>query len=192
MVAATVSRPPPAFSRDRRSGVKLFIVPLLPFVWLFWPVEYATTLKSLPGGLVEQMNQRRFWFQPDLVARLELMTLAEDGDDLFAAQLGEYLRFRSRRFDHHDFRLRTIIGNREMLRPHAIDRGPAVGIGGCRRQRQLDAVRPFEAGAAVGLDLAFEEIHRRRADEARDKLVVRPVVKFERRAGLFADDVIHH
>src|SRR3984885_3715224 len=166
MVAATVSRPPPAFSRDRRSDVKLFIFPFLPCVWLFWPVEYATTLKSLAGGLVEQMNQRRFWFQPDPVARLELMTLAEDGDDLFAAELGEHLRFRSRRFDHHDFRLRAIIGNREMLRPHAIDRGPAVRIGRRRRQRQLHAVRPFETGAAVGLDLAFEEVHRRSADKA--------------------------
>src|ERR1700733_15130239 len=132
MVAATVSRPPPAFSRDRRSDVKLFIVPLLPFVWLFWPVEYATTLKSLAGTLVEQMNQRRFRLQPDLVARLELMTLAEDGDDLLPPELGEDLRFRSRRFDHDDFGFRTVVSNREMLRPHPINRRPAVGIGGRR------------------------------------------------------------
>src|SRR3984957_8338709 len=158
MVAAAASRPPPVFSRDRRSGVKLFIVPFLPFYWLFGrPVNTQQILKSLAGTLVEQMNQRRFRFQPDLVARLELMTLAEDGDDLLAAELGEDLRFRSRRFDHDDFGFRPVVSNREMLRPHPINRGPAVGVGGRGRQRQLDAVRPFEAGAAVGLDLAFEE-----------------------------------
>src|ERR1700722_8510789 len=102
MVAAAASRPPPVFSRDRRSGVKLFIVPFLPFYWLFGrPVNTQQILKSLAGRLVEQMNQRRLRFQPDLVARLELMTLAEDGDNLLAAQLVEHLRFQSSQLDNH-------------------------------------------------------------------------------------------
>ena len=40
--------------------------------------------------------------------------------------------------------------------------------------------------------LAFEEIHRRRTDEAGDELVVRMIVKLERRAHLLDDAVMHH
>ena len=40
------------------------------------------------------MHECRVWLQPDLVARIELVTLAEYGDDLLAAELGEHLGFR--------------------------------------------------------------------------------------------------
>jgi len=78
-------------------------------------------VQSLPRGLVEQMHERRIGLQPDLVARIELVPLAEYGDDLFAAELGEDLGLRAGRLDHDDLGFSTIIGNREMLGPHAID-----------------------------------------------------------------------
>src|ERR1700761_270641 len=59
-------------------------------------------LQALAGRVVEQMHQRRVRLEPDLVARTELVTLAEDRDDLLAAELGKHLGLRSRRLDHHD------------------------------------------------------------------------------------------
>ena len=61
------------------------------------------------------------------------MALAEHGDDLLAAELGEHLGFRTGRLDHDDLGLGAVVGDGEVLRPHAIDRGPAFGIGGRRR-----------------------------------------------------------
>src|SRR3954469_1137032 len=113
------------------------------------------------------MYERRIRLEPHLVARTELMPLAEHGDDLLAAELGEDLGLRTGRLDHDDLGLGAVIGDGEMLGPHAVDRRLAVGIGGCRLERQLDAVRAFEEGTAVDLYLAFEKVHRRRTDEAR-------------------------
>src|SRR5882757_4470177 len=106
------------------------------------------------------MDERWIRLQPDLVARTELVTFAEYRDDLLAAELGEHLGFRAGWLDHDDLGLSAVIGDREVLGPHAIDGRQALGIGGRRLKRQLDAVRTFKAGAAVRLDLAFEEIHR--------------------------------
>ena len=60
-----------------------------------------------------------------------------------------------------------------------------------RQQRQTHPVGALEFQPAVGVDFAVEEIHRRRADEARDEQVLRPVVKLERRADLFHQAVMH-
>ena len=62
------------------------------------------------------------------------MTFAEYRDDLLAAELGEDLGFRSGRLHHHDFGFGAVIGDGEMFGPHAVDRRPAVGIGGRRRR----------------------------------------------------------
>ena len=51
---------------------------------------------------------------------------------------------------------------------------------------------PSKLALPFDLHLALEEIHRRRADEAGDELVVRTVVEFERRAHLLDDAVMHH
>ena len=51
-------------------------------------------------GLIEQMDEPRIGFEPDLVARLKLVTLAEHRDDIFAAKLGDDLRFRTCGLDH--------------------------------------------------------------------------------------------
>src|SRR5215210_816583 len=119
------------------------------------------------------MHKRRIGFQPELVARIELMTLAEHSNDLLSAKLGKDLGLRTGRLDDDDFGIRAVISNSEVLGPDAIDGGPAFRIGGCRGQRQLDAVWALETSAAVRLDLAFEKIHRGRADEPGDELVVR-------------------
>src|SRR4029078_4856000 len=50
-------------------------------------------VEALSRGLVEKMDERRIRLQPDLVAWIELMTLAEHRDDLFTAELGEDLGF---------------------------------------------------------------------------------------------------
>src|SRR5215212_5153686 len=122
------------------------------------------------------MHEGRIGFQPDLVARIELMTLAEHRDDLLSAKLGEDLGFRTGRLDDDDLGFRPVVSNSEVFGPDAIDGRPAFRIGGGRRQRQLDAVWALETSAAVRLDLAFEKIHRGRADKAGDELVVRAVI----------------
>src|SRR5207237_7486726 len=126
------------------------------------------------------MHERRVGFQPDLLARIELVTFAEHGDDLLAAEFCEHLGLRARRFHHDDLGLSAVIGDREMLGPDAIDRRPAVGIGRYRFERQPDAVRALERRATIGLHLALEEVHRWRADESRYELVLLPVIEIER------------
>src|SRR5882757_5958996 len=125
------------------------------------------------------MYERGIWFKPDLVARIELMAFAEHRDDLLAAELGEHLSFRPRRLHHHDLGFRAVVRDGEMLGPDTVDRRPAVGIGRRSGERQFYAVRSLEAGAAIKLHLAMQEIHRRRANKTGDELVVGAVVKFE-------------
>ena len=59
-------------------------------------------IHSLSGWLVEQMHEPRIGLEPDLVARLELMALAEHGDDVRAADLGDHLQLGSGRLDDLD------------------------------------------------------------------------------------------
>src|SRR3954463_7388218 len=112
------------------------------------------------------MHECRVWLQPDLVARVELMTFAEYGDDLLAAKLGEHLRFRTGRLDHDDLGFGAVIGDGEMFGTDAVDCRTPFRIGRCRLLRQLAAFGPFKPGSAVRLHLALEEVHRRRADKA--------------------------
>jgi hypothetical protein len=49
--------------------------------------------ETFSGRLVEQMDQVPIRLEPNLVARLELMTFAKHGDDLFTAEFGENLSF---------------------------------------------------------------------------------------------------
>src|SRR5258708_20726306 len=109
------------------------------------------------------MDERWVRFQPDLVARIELMTLAEHGDDLLAAELGEYLRLRAGRLDHDDLGFGAVVRDSKMLRPDAVHRRPAVGIGRRRRQRQFHAVRALESRPAIPPHLALWSTPPRRA-----------------------------
>ena len=90
----------------------------------------------MPRRLVEQMHEPRIGLEPDLVARLELVAFAEHRDDVVAAELGDDLDFRAGRLDHLDLGLGAVVGDDEMLGPHAIDRGAAVAAGGRRGERQ--------------------------------------------------------
>ena len=65
----------------------------------------------MSGRLVEQMHELRIGFEPDLVARLELVAFAEHGDDVLAAQLGDDLDFGAGRLDDHDFGFGAVIGD---------------------------------------------------------------------------------
>ena len=56
------------------------------------------------------MNEPRVWLKPDLVTRLKLMPLAEDGDDLAFAQPGDHLQFGSGGLDYLDNCIGTIVG----------------------------------------------------------------------------------
>src|SRR5258707_8715814 len=141
-------------------------------------------IQSLASRLVEQMHERRVRLEPDLVARTELMAFAEHRDDLLAAQFCEHLGFRPGRLDHDDLGFRPVVGDGEMLGPHAVDHGLAVGIGGWRYQRQLDAVRTLKRGRPVHPQLSFLEIYRWGTHEPRDGMVFRLVRKFKRRAHL--------
>src|SRR5690348_1520948 len=122
---------------------------------------YRSGGEPLPRIGIEQMHKAGIGFEPDLVARLESVTFPEGGDDFGAADMGDDLRLRAGRLDDVDGRLGAVVGDGEVLRPHAIDRGPAVRAAGRRRKRQPRAARPFEAGGGAGADRALEEIHRR-------------------------------
>src|SRR5436853_3714166 len=87
---------------------------------------YCSAIQSFASRLIEQMHERRVRLEPDLVARTELMTLAEYGYDLLAAELGEHLRLRAGRLDHDDLGLRPVVSDGEMLGAHAVDHRLAV------------------------------------------------------------------
>src|SRR6476620_2337026 len=101
------------------------------------------------------MNQFRVRLEPDLVARLELVTLPEYRDDILAPKLGDHLDFRASRLDHLDDGLRAVVRDDEMLGPHAIDRGASGAACRCRGQRQARAARSFELHFTVMANDAF-------------------------------------
>src|SRR6266851_1727444 len=137
------------------------------------------------------MDETRIGLEPDLVARLELMALAKHGDDVLVRQLRDHLDLGAGRLDHLDLGLGAVIGEGEMLGPDAAhDAAPIPPRG--RGERQAQAPRPFELREAVGAHRAAQKIHRRRADEAGDEQIVRPVVELERRADLLDQAVVHH
>src|SRR5579872_3592549 len=106
--------------------------------------------------------------KPDFIARLETMAFAEHCDNVLPAELGGDLNFRAGRLDHLDHRLRTVIGNGEVLGPNAINRWPAARCSRRRRERQVHIISADEFGLAVAADRTFEEIHGGRTDEAGD------------------------
>src|SRR5262249_52490260 len=73
----------PPFTKARRVSM-VMIVP---------PFSYDSLLRvqSLSGRLVEQVHEPWIGFEPDRVARLEGVPLAEHGDHVLAAELGDNL-----------------------------------------------------------------------------------------------------
>ena len=70
------------------------------------------------------------------------MTLAEHGDDLLAAELGEHLGFRAGRLDHDDLGFGAVIGDGEMLGPDAVDRGRPSELAGADASGSLTPFGP--------------------------------------------------
>src|SRR6267378_4036348 len=120
------------------------------------------------------------------------VALAHHRRDVDAGELAEDLRVRAGGLDHHHFRGHAVVGYREMLGPHADHHFAALGDCGAHRDGQVHAAadRDSEPGA-VSRQAAGEKIHRRRSDEARDKLVRRFVVELQGRADLLDAARIH-
>jgi len=74
----------------------------LPFVLL--------DAESLSRSGIEQMHEAAIGLEPDLVARLELVTFAEYGDDLLFADLGDDLKFRACRLHDLHGRVGAVVG----------------------------------------------------------------------------------
>src|SRR4051794_40770586 len=123
------------------------------------------------------MYQRGIGPEPDPVAGLELVALAEYRDDVLAADFGEDLRLGAGRLHHNNFGFGAVVRDRKVLRADAVDGRTAIR--GRRRdtERQRHAVWPLEAEVPIRLDLAVQKIHRRRTDEARNEQVVGLVVE---------------
>src|ERR1700741_3523011 len=151
--AAPAARAGPPCSRARRVTSCIVVSPS--------GVLHVLVLRVQPlaGGFVKEMHERRVGFQADLVARIELVTLAEHRDHLLAAECCEHFRLRPGRLDHDDLGFGAVIGDGEVLGADAIDRGPSVGIDRRALQWKLDAVRAFEGDGPVRLQLALQEVH---------------------------------
>src|SRR5262249_15924546 len=129
--------------------------------------------------------------EPDLVARLELVTFAKHCDDFTVAKLGDNLKLRTSRFNDLYNGIVAVVGEEKMLGTHAIDGRPAVATPGRTTEREFHASRRLECCCAVQADATLEHIHRRRSDEPGDKEIVRTVVELKRGADLFDATVMH-
>src|SRR4051794_10365559 len=92
--ASRAAPPRPALSTLRLS--KLLIVLSLRFYIYIGRLLLGSSSASLHAfarRLVEQMNHGRIGLQLHLVTRIELMTFAEDRDDLLTTELRKHLRF---------------------------------------------------------------------------------------------------
>jgi hypothetical protein len=121
--------------------------------------------------------------------RLGRDPVADHGVDLLAAQMGEDQRFRPGGLEDADLDRRAARRHEDMFGADAIDHlAPRRG----RRRGQFKPVlRHHDRTARPLRRRAFQEIHRRRADEARDEEVPRPVIEVERLAHLFDAAIAH-
>src|SRR6478736_904676 len=108
------------------------------------------------------MNEPRIGFEPDLLARLELMAFAENRDDVLAAEFCDDLGLRAGGFDDLHFGFGAVVGKRKMFRPHAIYCRTAIVAGTRRWKGKFEPGRSFEAGGAVDANSALDHVHRRR------------------------------
>src|SRR5215211_9150161 len=102
------------------------------------------------------MHKLRVGLEPDAIARIQSMALAEHGDHILRAQLGSDLNLGPGRLDHLDRRLDAVVGNGEVLRAHAINRRATAEARRYTRKRQPRAAGSFEFAAAV--DPAGEKV----------------------------------
>src|SRR6516165_5462689 len=157
-----------------------------------WSFPPLSCVQSLSASLIKEMHEPRMGFQANLIAALEAVALAEDGNDLMVAKPGHDLQLRPRRLDHLHLGLRSILCQHEVLGANAADYVTSIAAAGCARKRQTQAAFALELQSAVCADSAVEKVHRRRANEAGNKQVLRPVVEIKRRAHLLDPAVMHH
>src|ERR1019366_6521514 len=146
-------------------------------------------LQSRPARPLEQEGE--FRIQPYGLARFEFMPLAHHCGNVGAAYLAEYLRIGAGGLDHHDFRVHPVGPDQKVFGAHADDNlAPFLRRRSRCGKEQAVGHLHLQTGA-VPDQLALEEIHRRRADEAGDEQVRRVVVEFQRRADLFGLAGVH-
>src|SRR5690348_2915904 len=115
---------------------------------------------------IEQMRALVIGSEADRLARAELVALAEHRRHLRRADLGEHLRVRARRLDHHHLGVqpRPARGEREVLGPRAVDHRLPVLARRILRHGHARPALQLRLRAAVGApELRREEVHRRRA-----------------------------
>src|SRR5471032_2853101 len=83
-------------------------------------------VQSFSRRFVEQMDELRIWFEPDLVARLEIVAFAKDGHNVVTGKPRCDLDFGSRRLDDDHLARRAVIGNRKMFGPDTVKRRPPI------------------------------------------------------------------
>src|SRR5262245_3495649 len=115
------------------------------------------------------MDESRIGLESYLVARLELMAFPKHGNNVLPAEPGDDLGLGAGRLDDLNLQLRAVAGDRKMLGADAVHRRPAIGIQRRGAERQVHAGWPLERGSSVDEDPTLEEVHRRRADKARDE-----------------------
>src|SRR6187402_285926 len=101
------------------------------------------------------MHEPGIGFEPDLVARLERMTLAECGDDVGVADLGENLDFGAGRLDDLDRSLDavvSVVADGKVFGPHTIDRGSSIAAGWHAGERKKLVAGSGEFEGAIALD----------------------------------------
>ena len=152
------------------------------------PTQFGAALEA-ETLLAEEMQRHVGERQPDLVAGCEMVLASDDGQHLLATDVGMDNGFGAERLGQlnpgRDAALAAAQG--DMLRPHSHGEaraGPDRAL--AQRHRERVAAGDGDVGGAVvdGGDIAVQEVHMWRADEAGNEAVGRPVVQLQRRAHL--------
>src|SRR3546814_8879870 len=108
------------------------------------------------------MHEVAAWSQPDLLARPEIMALAELRHHLAMTDTREDLRFRAGRRDDDDLRFDAVIRELQVLRTDSVN--GRLPIARARRtvEGELDTGFGDEARRSVERNPPLDEIHRRR------------------------------
>src|SRR3546814_6845201 len=119
------------------------------------------------------MHEVEAWSQPDLLARPEIMALAELRHNLAMADTREDLRFGAGRLDDDDLRFDAVIRERQVLRTDSVNGRLPIARARSTIEGEIDTGFGDEARRSVARHSHIEEIHRRPADEPRHATVGR-------------------
>ncbi len=122
------------------------------------------------------------------ITRTHCQALAEQAGDWLIAELAHDHDFRTGRLNDLDCDRYAVIGNLHMLGAHTIN--------SLARKTCIIAFRKRHTEAAIChkrtfLDLAIDEVHRWRADKARNKHIGRTIIEIERRTDLLHQTIAH-